>query len=395
MDQSVSFQLLQNVFHDLSTNDIRSLSQAASVRDCHADEYICRQGDAGTTLFVIGSGEVDIIVHAKDDNDILVDTLGAGNYFGEMAFLGETTRMATVRTRTACQMLEIDQDDFMAIARTNPSLLRTLLRQIINHLRNNDQAVIRELNIKNAALANAFADLAEQEALRTQFIATLSHELRTPLTSAKGFLSLINQGVVQGDALEMAMTAITRNVETMVGLTNDLLILYEMHPAEAEYGYYGVAGIVMQALSVAKDVMKGRPAEVELDISPDLPEIHVDKRGLVLALRAIIENAFKFNPNGEPVAIRAFVVNDSEVAISVEDKGVGIPVEAQERIFEPFIRVEKEGGAYLFPGLGVGLTVARFLVKKHNGSIHVDSQLNRGSIFTVTIPIDGAKTASA
>lgn len=394
MDQSAAFTLLQNVFHDLSTNDIRSLSQAASVRSCLANEYICRQGDAGTTLFVIGAGEVDIIVHAKNDNDILVDTLGAGSYFGEMAFLGETTRMATVRTRTPCQMLEIDQDDFMAIARTNPSLLRTLLRQIINHLRNNDQAVIEELNIKNAALVNAFADLAEQEAMRTQFIATLSHELRTPLTSAKGFLSLINQGALQGDALKMALGAITRNVETMVGLTNDLLILYEMHPAEPEYGYYGVAGIVNQALSVARGIMEGRTPEVKLDIAPDLPEIHVDKRGLVLALRAIIENAFKFNPGGDPVAIQASVVNGSEIAISVQDNGVGIPEDAQERIFEPFIRVEKEGGEHLFPGLGVGLTVARFLVKRHNGLIHVNSQLNEGSIFTITIPIDGAGAAA-
>ena len=140
---------------------------------------------------------MDIIVHASDQQEILVDTIGSGYYFGEMAFLGETTRMATIRTRVPCRLLSIEEEDFMQIAQANPGLLRTMLRQIIGHIRRTDRAVINELNVKNATLRKTYAELEEQEQLRTQFIATLSHELRTPLTSIKGYLSLINRGAMK------------------------------------------------------------------------------------------------------------------------------------------------------------------------------------------------------
>jgi signal transduction histidine kinase len=379
--------LLRNAFLDLSENDIRALSEKASFRTWPAGDYVCREGETGTTLFILGKGEVDIIVHAEDDEDILVDTIGENSYFGEMAFLGETTRMATVRTRTPCILLEIDQADFMAVARTNPTLLRTLLRQIIGHLRRNDQAVIKELNIKNNALRKAYADLAEQENLRTQFIATLSHELRTPLTSIKGFLGLVNQGAIQGDSLKVALESITRNVDTMVGLTNDLLILYEMHPAAPEYAYFNVADVLIEALNVAKEVLNGQAPAVKVDIAPGIPEIYADKRALTLAVRALIENALKFNPEGAPVTIHATSCGESELAISVEDQGVGIPAEEFERVFEPFVRVETEGSTHLFPGLGVGLTIARFVIVRHGGRITVDSQLGVGSTFTIILPL--------
>lgn len=386
MDDINPSELLGNAFLDVSANDIRALAERANLRTVPAGEFICQEGDTGSTLFVLGGGEVDIIVHAEDHQDILVDTLRDLTYFGEMALLGETTRMATVRARTPCTLLEIDQADFIAVARSNPNLLRTLLRQIIGHLRRNDQAVIKELNVKNAALEKAYADLAEQEKLRTQFIATLSHELRTPLTSIKGFLGLINQGAIDGESLEVALDSITRNVETMVGLTNDLLILYEMHPAAPEYSYFPVADVLIESLNAARDVLNGEAPAVRLDIAPDIPDIYADKRALVLAVRALIENAFKFNPDDAPVSIRASAVDKSQIAIAVTDEGVGIPAEELERVFEPFVRVESEGSSHLFPGLGVGLTIARFVVNRHHGRIYVDSQLGKGSTFSIILP---------
>jgi signal transduction histidine kinase len=382
----VSLELLQKAFPDLSKNNIDTLSQAARVCVYPAGVDICREGEPGTTLFIIEEGEVGILVHADDNHEILVDVIGPGSYFGEMAFLGETTRMATIRARTACRFLEIDHTDFMRIAQANPSLLRTLLRQIIGHLRRNDRAVISELNIKNAALLKAYADLAEQEKLRTQFIATLSHELRTPLTSIKGFLSLINQGAIKGDSLNVAMDSVTRNVEKMTALIHDLLILYEMNPATSEKTYVNLADVLIAALNAAKESMNGATTGVLLDIAPDIPEMYVDKQSLVLAVRALLENAIKFDPNKAPISIKAYCINGSEVAVAITDQGIGIPAEAQARIFEPFVRLETEGSNYLFPGLGVGLTIARFVVERHNGRIEVSSHPKSGSTFTILLP---------
>ncbi|MBE2220296.1 MAG: cyclic nucleotide-binding domain-containing protein [Anaerolineae bacterium] len=380
------YKLLQQTFPDLGQEDITTLLQASEPQYYPAGVDICREGDIGDSMFILAEGEVDVIVHASNRQEIHIDVVGANNYFGEMALLGETTRTATIRTCTACHTLQISHTEFLPIAHSNPTLLRALLRQIIGHLRTNDQAVIRELNLKNTSLEKAYEDLAAQEELRSQFIATLSHELRTPLTAIKGFLGLVNQGAMQGESLKVALDSITRNVNTMVGLTNDLLILYEMRPAAPEFAYVNLPDILIESLNTARETLNGQSAAVTLDIAPNIANIFADKRSLVLALRALIENAFKFNPDKKPVHIRAFCPTQKEVAISVTDQGIGIPQADLERIFEAFVRLEKEGSQQLFPGLGVGLTIAKYVVERHNGRIGVESIPQQGSTFTIYIP---------
>ena len=377
--------LLHNAFPELDKEDIATLNQAAGSQFYAAGADILREGEIGTTLFILGNGQAEIFVQANDQA-ILVDTVGPNNYFGEMAFLGETTRTATIRAKSDCQVLTIDEIDFMPIARSNPNLLRNLLRQIIGHLRRNDQAVISELNVKNKDLEQAYAELAEQEKLRTQFIATLSHEIRTPLTSIRGFVGLIKQGALQGDSLRVALESISRNVERMVGLTNDLLLMYEMHPTSMEFSYVNLVDVLIEALNDARTALNSSSIGVKLDISPNLPLLYADQRALTLAVRALTENAFKFNPDQLPISIRAAANGSNEVIIAVADNGIGIPAAEQARIFEPFVRLEKEGGNNLFPGLGVGLTIARFIVERHNGRIEVESTPNQGSTFTIHLP---------
>ena len=382
-----TLNLLQTAFPDLSRNNIETLSRAAVYEEYPAFTDICQEGEIGTTLYILDQGQVDIIVNADDNQEILVDSIGPGNYFGEMAFLGETTRMATIRTRTSSRLLSIEEEDFMAIAQANPSLLRTLLRQIIGHIRRTDRAVIHELNVKNATLRKTYVELEEQEALRTQFIATLSHELRTPLTSIKGYLGLINRGAMQGDSLQVALDSITRNVNKMVGHTNDLLILYEMHPKKPSFEYLEVADVLIEALNAARSVLNDHSTPVTIDIKPDAPKVYADRRGLTLALRALIENALKYSPMDAPVALRVSYLEKDEVAISVEDQGIGIAAADQQRLFEPFFRLEKEESApTLYPGLGIGLTIAKFVMDRHNGRIQIQSAVGQGSTFSLCLP---------
>ncbi len=382
------FDLMQTAFPDLSPNHIIELGQAAEMRTYPQGVEICREGEEGTTMFILDEGEVEIIVHADNAQEILVDTLGHGTYFGEMAFLGETTRMATVRTRTECCVYEIGQESFMSIARTNPSLLSTLLRQIIGHIRRTDRAVINELNDKNEKLKKTFADLEEQEQLRTQFIVTLSHELRTPLTSIRGYLGLVNQGAMQGASLQVALDSITRNVEVMVGHTNDLLFLYEMHPKTPEFEYVSLPDVLIAALNNARETMQDEATAVTLDISSEISTVYADRQGLLLAIRALIENAFKYSPDHTPINLRAYR-RGNDVCIAVTDQGIGIAPENFAKLFDSFFRVEAEGGMQLFPGLGIGLTIAKFMIDRHGGTIGVESELGQGSTFTICLPPKG------
>ncbi|HID54705.1 MAG TPA: ATP-binding protein [Anaerolineae bacterium] len=152
-----------------------------------------------------------------------------------------------------------------------------------------------------------------------------------------------------------------------------------------EVTYLNLADVLIEALQGARKALEDEVTAVSLDIAPDVPPIYGDQQGLVLAIRAFIENAFKYSPENTPVHIRAYSTGD-EVAVTVTDQGIGIPAEVQERIFEPFFRVEREGTAHLFPGLGVGLTIAKFMTDRNNGRITVDSAPDEGSTFTLFLP---------
>lgn len=379
--------LLHKVFPELQPQDVHALSEAATFVAFPKGVDICQEGDDGDTLYIIGVGKTDIIVHADNGQEIVVDRIGEGAYFGEMSLLGRTTRSATIRTVTDCEMLEISHAAFDRVTESNPGLLRRLLHRIIGHLQRNDRAVIHELNVANAELRKAYADLAEQESLRTKFIATLSHELRTPLTTIRGYLDLMEKGGVSPDSMPLAMSSISRNVERMVGLTHDMFLLYEMHPEEPNYDYVNLGDVVVDALKEARENMRDRTTAVQLEIDPRTPTVFADRQTLLLAVRAILENAFKHNPHKAPITLRTSRRND-EVRIAISDRGIGIPEKEQPRVFEPFYRLEREGSDHLFPGIGVGLTIAQFVVARHNGRIELDSQIGEGSTFTICLPAD-------
>jgi signal transduction histidine kinase len=385
-NQPDPISLLHQAFPDLNEADIQSLNQAAVLRAYPAGEIICRQGDIGTTLYILAQGEADISVRTDGDNQLLVRKVYPGDYFGEMALFGKTTRAATITANTDCHLLEIDQDTFLPVASQNPALLRAVVAQISDHLRNNDRSLITELKQKNLALQAAYGNLAEQERLRTEFIATLSHELRTPLTSAQGFLHLINKGAIKENALRPAMDSITRNVEKMVGLINNLLVLYEMHLISPQFSQVPLSDLVHDALDEAQAMCDDGGPPVLLELPPGLPPVRGDKNGLILAIRSLIENAFKFSPENTPVVLRGQNHNGTGLRLDVIDQGIGIPADSHDRIFEPFYRLEGGGASRLYPGLGVGLAIAKFIVDRHNGRIELTSQPGHGSTFTIYLP---------
>jgi signal transduction histidine kinase len=286
--------------------------------------------------------------------------------------------------------LEIDREAFISTIDQNPALLRAIVRQISNHLQNNDRIIIRELRKKNRALNVAYNNLSSQEKLRTDFIATLSHELRTPLTSAQGFLHLINRGAMQGSAQRIALETVTRNVEKMVDLINNLLVLYEMHLSSPEYSDVALAELVREAIREARTVMDAQQNPVEFVREGELPMIRGDRNGLLLAVRSLIENAFKFSQDNDLVVVNLYLVDEDTAGLDVIDLGIGIPLEAQEHIFEPFYRVEGTGPDRLFSGLGVGLAISKFIIEQHQGQLTVESNPGEGSTFTIRLPLSAS-----
>jgi signal transduction histidine kinase len=373
---------------------VTSLLGAAVAELYTADEIICYQGEIGDSLFVLAEGEVTVLVNTSAGETVQVNRFSAPTYFGEMALLVDgAERSATIQAITDCQIYAIGREAFQQQLDQNPTLLRSLAHQITEHMRNNDRMVIAELRTKNEELAQAYQNLAAQEQMRREFVTTLSHELRTPLTSIQGFLQLINRGMLKGDALPLALGSITRNVEQLVSLTNNLLVLYEMQLTSPAYEDIVVVDLLMAAMRKVQERFvegSGNITNVSIEIAPDMPIIRGDTAGLTLAVHALIENALKFSLPDSPVTVRAHLRTPHEVEIAVQDEGVGIPEAAHEKIFEPFYRLENRQPSHtqqLFAGIGVGLSIAKFIVEQHQGRIELVSIPRHGSTFTIRLPV--------
>lgn len=377
--------ILQRVFPQLAPADLAELAAVAQMRHYPADVVLCHEGQVEHVFYVMVAGQVSVTKRVDESSEQFLKTLGPGEFFGEIALVQDGPRTATVRTTEPTTVLEIHRDAFLSVVNRSAPLAMRVMLGVTWRLRDSDQRALTELRRRNAELAQAYRELAEQERLRSEFLTTISHELRTPLTVAMGYLQLINSGFLplaqSGDFLKL----IAQNLDEVVQLVNNLLFLQELEMITPQFERHTVDEIIFKAL----EGMAERAAQSGLTLTTrtesGLPPLKVDLSGLTRALRALLDNAIKFSPDGGEVVIHAYAQGD-QVCIAVRDPGVGFPIERIEELFQPFKRIESTDG-HLFGGVGIGLPIARGMVEMHGGRIEAQSEPGHGSTFTIILPL--------
>jgi len=232
-------------------------------------------------------------------------------------------------------------------------------------------------------------EIRRLERVRRDFVANVSHELKTPLTAIQGFAETL-----LGGALEDAKNArrflniIKSHAERLGRLTDDLLKLarIEAGKMELEPRPLSVTDLVGPCLEIARAKGKAKRLTFKEDYPEELPLVSGDSDALGEVIQNLLDNAIQYTPAGGEITVASDTIGD-EVWVSVSDTGIGIPLQDQERIFERFFRVDaarsKEVG-----GTGLGLAIAKHLVELNGGRIEVESELGKGSTFTVFLPID-------
>jgi len=232
----------------------------------------------------------------------------------------------------------------------------------------------------------------EIDQLKDEFISMVSHELRTPLNHIKGFATTLLQTDVVWDKVAQRdfLGSINREADRLTDLVEKILHLSRLEteglPMEKEW--WRVDELIDGALQRRRALIGDR--EVRLDIAPDLPLLFVDGREIEVVLMNLIENAIKYSDPGTPIAITAGS-EPGRVVFGVADRGPGIALEHQERIFERFYRVD--GETHRAPGTGLGLAICKRIVQAHKGEIWVESTPHVGSQFCFGLPLDGAESA--
>ncbi|BCS35279.1 hypothetical protein TBR22_A45060 [Luteitalea sp. TBR-22] len=220
--------------------------------------------------------------------------------------------------------------------------------------------------------------------LQSEFVSAVSHEFRTPLTSIRQLSHLLHGGRVSSDERrEQYYAVLVRESERLNRLVERMLGV-----GRADAGRFRFEAV--DARDIARAVVadftgQAGARSIDVSVSEAACPLRADREMLSLALWNLLDNAVKYSPDSEPVRLDV-APRDGRVAIAVTDRGVGIPLQDQRRIFEQFIRGSSDRVAET-AGSGIGLALVDRVVRAHGGRVDVASEPGRGSTFTLLIPV--------
>ena len=240
--------------------------------------------------------------------------------------------------------------------------------------------------VGTSILVSDVTELKKAEGIRSEFTANVSHELKTHLTSIKGFTDMLSSGMVTSPADQKRfITMIGVEVDRLIDLINDILKLSELESVAIDQTEERSA--VLDAAHDTASLLEptAKAAGVTLAVEGESVTVGVPMSRLKELLFNLMGNGIKYSENGGTVTTRVRV-EDGKAVISVEDHGIGIPEEDQSRVFERFYRVEK-GRARKNGGTGLGLAIVKHITQLYGGTVGLESQVGKGSTFTVILPI--------
>jgi signal transduction histidine kinase len=223
---------------------------------------------------------------------------------------------------------------------------------------------------------------------KSEFLSITSHELRTPITPLKAQLQMLQQeyfGTLTEKQKE-SLTIVLRNAERLNKIIEDFLEISRIEAARLKFAFRKTN--LHETVNETIELMTGFAKEKNITLivrMGNLPIIEIDPDRISQVLRNLVHNAIKFSPTGSTIEVAAELQQD-DIRFSVKDQGIGLNMEDQLRVFEPFYQVEGSLRRN-YGGTGLGLTICRGIIEAQKGKIWVDSKPGLGSTFYFTVPL--------
>jgi len=245
------------------------------------------------------------------------------------------------------------------------------------------RAVEREASATEAA-AEAYAELSH---LKASFVSTISHELRTPLTTIKGATTTLLRDDSKFDDTQARslLEMVERQSEHLGKLIQDLIDVATLEQGEIDFFFEWCDIQEMVATEIDRTKVRSN-REIPVQVAPGVGQVKCDQALISRVFRNLLDNALKFSP--APSSVRVEISqSDGHVHVDVIDMGIGVDPSEHERIFDRFYQVDGSLTRRA-QGAGIGLNIARELVRLHRGDIRVSSELGEGARFRVSLPRD-------
>jgi signal transduction histidine kinase len=223
---------------------------------------------------------------------------------------------------------------------------------------------------------------------KSEFVSIVSHEFRTPLTGIQGFSEMMRDEELSLDEMREYAGDINKDAQRLNRMINEMLDLdrmeagrMTMHPERIDLNAV--------VADVADRVRPNAPNHtLTLDLQKDLPQLTADRDRMTQVASNLLNNAVKYSPTGGRITVTTRADGD-QLRLDVRDEGLGIPADALETIFERYSRVDSQATKDI-QGTGLGLPIVRQIVQLHGGKVWAESELGRGSVFHVVLPLAGS-----
>jgi len=279
-------------------------------------------------------------------------------------------------------------DEFEELALAFNRMIRHLIT-IQQELRN----VNVNLDGKVDELAQVNMRLYDMNRHKSDFLATMSHELRTPLNAIIGFSEVLESIASLDEKQKRYVKNIQTSGKVLLEMINDILDLAKIESGKMDLRLsdFRIEYVITAQCDMARPLTERKNIDLETQIEPGLPDLFQDQAKVQQILNNLLSNAIKFTPEGGRIVVSAARASESELLLRVTDTGVGISEEDQTAIFEKFRQgksVLTRGDAMTreYSGTGLGLSIVKELCKLLGGEISLESQLGKGSTFTVRLP---------
>jgi signal transduction histidine kinase len=349
--------------------ELRALHQAGEARSFRAGEIVFSAGDPGDGFYLVESGQVQISAMVGNNESRVLATIGAGDFFGEMAVLDDAPRSATARAECDTTATFLSRAELLDLLDRRPRLALNLIREFSRRMRALNRKYLDEII------------QTERLAVIGRFAGTIVHDFRNPLTIIGLAAEMACSEDTSPPMRQKAQDKIARQVERMTNMLQELIEFTKPTGQQPKLTAVDFPRYMKPLADEVRQEIAERGVKLQLEHEPPAVAVRIDPRRLSRLFYNLLNNAVDEMPEGGKIFLR-FVVAGGELRIEIEDTGRGIAPEIAQSLFRPFAT---HGKAH---GTGLGLTICKKIVEDHGGRIWAESsRAGKGATFCFTLPL--------
>ncbi|TFG82921.1 MAG: cyclic nucleotide-binding domain-containing protein [Spirochaetales bacterium] len=384
------FEFLKRVyfFKNLDDEEIRLVLSVCHEARYAPGEVLFPEGAVADRFYIVIEGRVEVWKNFNDPKPDLLGVHGPGHFFGEMALVDDLPRSATAVSREDTLVLFLYRDDFHALVRGHSSIALSVMMSMSYVVRRSNEVYVEDLSKRNEELERAYAELkrAQAERLRNERLSTLGnfsslilHDIRNPLSIIKGQLQLMAMHLDDQERLRKSIEALSGETSRLERLAGEFLD-FSRGEVRLDFNIVDPTELLEKITTALSPRLERDAIQLVVKSEAHGPAL-MDGERMTRVLQNLADNARKaLLDSDERILTLSSRYDEESLVIEVSDTGSGMTPETLSHIFEPFYSASGRGGT------GLGLLIVRNIVEAHGGTLDVQSELGKGTVFTIHIP---------